>query len=372
MFGLEEVLANELKNLGAQDVIPLKRAVSFSGNQAMMYAANLHLRTALSILKPIAEFNATDPDLLYRKARDTNWSEHLHLDQTFSVSSAVNSKHFTHSKYVALKVKDAIVDQFRENGGKRPSVDTNEPDIKINVHIQEDACTLSLDSSGAPLFKRGYRKERQQAPLNEVLAAGMILLSGWDGSTDLIDPMCGSGTIPIEAAMIANNIPAGICRKHFGFQNWPDYNVDLYKSIQDRVNEKYAHANANINIYGYDISDEAIANANANLLNIPINNHVSFEQSSFEDLMPKNNGGILIINPPYGERLSEEDMIEFYKMIGDTLKQKYSGFDAWIISSNIHALKLIGLKASEKIRLFNGALECSYRKFEMYKGKKES
>ena len=230
-MGLEPVLAKELTQLGANDIQIGRRMVSFSGNKELMYRANFQLRTAIRILKPIKHFKAKSADDVYDEVKKIDWSQYLSLDKTFAVDSVVFSDEFRHSKFVAYKVKDAIVDQFRETQGKRPNISVANPDIRLNMHIAEYDCTLSLDSSGESLHRRGYRQESVEAPLNEVLAAGMILMTGWQGDTDFIDPMCGSGTLPIEAALIAHNMAPGLFRKEYAFEKWPDFDKDLFDDI---------------------------------------------------------------------------------------------------------------------------------------------
>ncbi len=367
--GLEQVLAEELQSLGAKNVDMLKRAVSFTGDQAMLYKANLCLRTALKILMPIHTFQAIDENALYKGIQEIEWNTILSHQNTFVVESVVNSTYFNHSHYVALKVKDAIVDQIRDKTDKRPSVDVKKPDFKINIHINRDQCTLSLDSSGETLNKRGYRTNAPKAPLNETLAAGLILLSDWDQKSNFYDPMCGSGTIPIEAAMIAHSIPSNINRRSFGFQKWKDYDETLWKKTKEIALSEVK--NTNIIISGSDVSSQVIEAAQDNLSTIPqLYRKVMFYKKDFFQSDNANNS-FVIMNPPYGERLQEEDIDAFYKSIGDHLKQNYHDTTAWILSSNITALKKVGLKPSRRFQLYNGALECKFHKFELYTGTKD-
>ena len=320
LFGLEDILANELKALGAENINILHRAVSFSGDKKLMYEVNLMSRTALRILKRVFSFKANTDAELYKKVQEVYWDKYFDADHTIAVDSSVSSEFFTHSQFVSQRVKDAIVDQFRSKTGKRPSVDLENPNFRINIHIFNDICTLSLDSSGESLHKRGYRLQMSEAPLSEVLAAGMILLSGWDGKTTFIDPMCGSGTILIEAALFASKIPPGIFRENFGFMNWRDYDPVLWKKIVDDSKE-------NISVFtgiitGADISENAIDAAKKNIKNAEFENEIKLQISSFEKFDPPKEEGIVIMNPPYGERLKQDDIISFYKMIGNTLKQK--------------------------------------------------
>lgn len=370
MFGLESVLAEELTDLGAQDVQEGVRSVSFSGDLGFMYKANLNLRTAIRILKPILKFKATSEDELYNGIKRIKWEKHVKVDGTFSISSSVNSDFFTtNSHYISLKSKDAIADYFRDKYNKRPNVDTKYPDLKVNIHIQRDLCTVSLDSSGDSLHKRGYRSSTNIAPINEVLAAGMVLLSGYRGDTNFIDPMCGSGTILIEATMIANKIPANINRKHFSFENWSDFDEDLFYTIQDSLLKKIE--SSHFKIMGFDKAPSAIVKAKENIKNANLEefigvHHVNFFNSVKEVFGPTT----IIFNPPYGERLSV-DVNEFYKNIGDTLKNGYPGSTVWLITSDFDALKSVGLRTSKRIDLRNGDLNCKFVRYDMYEGSKK-
>ena len=368
--GLEEVLYNELITIGATSVRKGIRMVEFEGDKEMMYRANFYLRTALRILKPIANFKAQDEDELYQAVKKTDWSSFFDVKSTFAVDSVVNSKYFSHSKYVALKVKDAIVDQFRDKFGKRPYVETDDPDVRLSVHITNDLCTISLDSSGESLHKRGYRIKATKAPLNEVLAAGMILLSGWDGKSVFIDPMCGSGTILIEAAMIAHNIPPGIYRNRFAFENWNDFDDDLLQKIYD---EESQNENIDIQILGYDVSEVAIRIAEENCKNAGLHRMISLQVKDIEQLVPENTPkGVVVTNPPYGERLVKDEIEVFYKMMGDQFKNNFANFTVWLLSSNMQAIKNIGLHPEQKLTLYNGPLECKFLKYSIYQGSKKS
>lgn len=369
--GLEGVLAKELKDLGAEEVTILKRAVSFTGDKKMMYKANFNLRTALRILKPVFSFQASDNDQLYKAIYDFDWSQYIKLGHTIAIDAVVNSKYFNNSQYVELKVKDAIVDQFRERIGKRPSVDLENPSIRINIHISEDNCDVLLDSSGDSLHKRGYRVSTDIAPLNEVLAAGMIMLSGWEGKTDFVDPMCGSGTLLIEAALIAMGIPPGIYRKRFGFENWLDFDPDLFCDVTE---DDSSSKDFNCEIVGSDISSKAIQIARTNLRNASLHNKVKLNVCSFEETSGAafQHKGLLVTNPPYGERMRKTNIFSFYKAVGDHLKKEYTGFDAWVISSNFDALKYFGLHPDKTYTLYNGALECKFQRFLLYAGSRKS
>ncbi len=371
MHGLEPILARELRNLGAMHVKEGVRNVTFEGDTGFMYKANMALRTAIRILKPYKTFKVNDEHDLYRQIKRINWEDFLSIDKTFSINSTVSSDNFTHSHYVSLKTKDAIADYFREKYDKRPSVDLDHPDLAINIHIQKDTCTVSFDSSGESLHKRGYRASTNIAPINEVLAAGLVLLSGYDGTQHLIDPMCGSGTILIEAAMIAVNIPPNLKRSEFAFEHWDDFDADLFDKIQDSLVSKIRETDAKI--IGFDKAPSAIRKAQENIENIDLADFISIEnQDFFKSENPVEGKTIVLFNPPYGERL-EVDIPVFYGKIGDTLKQSYEGVDAWLITSDFqHGLKKVGLRTSRKIQLYNGALECRFVKYEMYRGSKKT
>jgi putative N6-adenine-specific DNA methylase len=363
--GLEDVLAEELVNIGATNVEKQNRAVLFDGDKAMMYRANYHLRTAITILKPIAEFVANNEDELYKEIGRINWGHYMEVEETLSVNAVTFSKIFVHSKFVSLKIKDAIVDQFRRRTGKRPDVDTVTPDLKIHIHITENQCKLLLDSSGDPLFKRGYRIKTIKAPINEVLAAGMIKLSGWKEDCDFYDPMCGSGTILIEAAMIAYGIAPGTFRAKFGFEKWKDFDADLFGEISE---ETFGDSNFTHKIYGSDISPVAIKVAEENIEKAFLSKKISVSPKNFFDLNPTDKSGFMVTNPPYGERLQPDDLKLFYQKIGDKLKADFTGFTSWIIGSNADVMKFLGLKPEKKIKLFNGPLECTFRKYSVYEG----
>lgn len=369
MAGLEEVLAIELKNIGAENIQILSRAVSFNGDNNIMYKANFLCRTALRILKPIAVFEAKNEDELYVEVGKINWKQFMSDDETLSVDTVLNNSDFTNSVFVSQKVKDAIVDQFRRRTGRRPSVDLNNPKLRLNVHIFETTCTLSADSSGQSLHKRGYRKITPPAPINEVLAAGLILLSGWDRNSNFVDPMCGSGTIVTEAAMMALNIPPGYYRKNFAFENWNDFDEELWNNIKKE-------AAANINefegeIIGSDISNEAVVMARENIKSAGLHKDIKIIHKSVDEFQPPIGGGVSVINPPYGERLGIKNITELYRSMGDAFKKFYASYDVWVISSDIKTIKLIGLHPSKKIKLFNGPLECRFMKFSIYEGSKK-
>ncbi len=362
--GLEPVLANELMALGAESVTPERRAVSFYGDKNMLYKANFLLRTALKVLMPIAQFKVNRNEDLYNQAKKIPWSEYMTVGTSFSIDSTMQSELFANSMYVSLKVKDAIADYFRETSGKRPSVHPEDPDIRIHVYLMGDYCEISLDSSGESLHKRGYRVGQGEAPVNEVLAAGMILLAGWQGESDFLDPMCGSGTLLIEAAMIAKGIPAGIYRKSFGFERWIDFDEQLFSDIYNGEYER----DSSVRIVGSDISAQSCNMARLNIKNAGLSKFIEVDTKDFMELVPPFEKGIVVTNPPYGERLITKSIANLYKLVGDVLKQKYAGYTAWIISSSEEGFKNIGLKPSRKIQLYNGALPCSFRSFELFAG----
>lgn len=368
--GLEKVLAAELEKLGASEVAPLKRAVSFKGDKKLLYAANLHLRTALSVLVPIDTFKAETTDQLYEEAMKIDWSGLFGDHQTFYISHSISSPLFTHSQFAALKLKDAICDQFRAAGGKRPTVDTEKPDIRINLHIFAHNVTISLDSSGEPLFKRGYRQKQATAPLNEVLAAGIVQLTGWDLQSNFIDPMCGSGTIAIEAAMLALNIAPGLLRHEYAFMNWKNYDAVLWRELQDEA-KRMKRKDFDVKIIGTDVDSNVIQIANRNASFIRSNN-LRFATRDFFDFELPEGKNVIVFNPPYGMRLETDNIHEFYKQIGATLKHKYTGCEVWIIAPATELLFEIGLKSSAKYTLFNGPLECKLQKFELYAGSKKT
>lgn len=367
-FGLEDVLVEELKEIGAENIKKGNRVVTFEGDKRLMYKANLWLRTGLKVLKPVKSFRAESEEELYQQIKRMNWAEYMDNDMTFAIDSTVKSSVFRHSKYAALKVKDAIADYFRSKTGKRPSVSVENPDLRIHIHIADKQCILSLDSSGDSLHKRGYRKARQEAPLNEILAAALIKLSGWKCNTNFLDPMCGSGTILIEAGLIAFNIAPGL-KRSFGFQNWKDYDETLWTSLLGEALTK--KRDFNHKILGSDLSEDAIEVAADNIENAGLEDDIRIRKVSVLDrTRPDGDAGIIVMNPPYGERIGERVEL-LYKMIGSKLKSDFEGYDVWIISSNKDALKQVGLQTSRKMTVYNGGLECKFQKYEMYRGSKK-
>ncbi|MDK7675159.1 THUMP domain-containing protein [Weeksella virosa] len=367
-FGFEEVLAQEIKSIGGRDVQIRNRMVEFYGDLGFLYKANYSLRTALRILKPIMNFSVKNDDQLYQRLLKFHWENYLQVDQTFVINATVNSDYFRHSHYAALKVKDAIADRFTNKYGKRPSVDRYNADIRFNLHISHDKVTLSLDSSGESLHKRGYRTETGPAPINEVLAAGLLKIAGWDGKGNFLDPMCGSGTMLIEAAMVASEIPAQLHRKHFAFQNWKDYDETLFTSIRNsRINRIKPF---DYKIVGYDNSPMMVKIAEQNIISADLVDLIEVKHQDFftsrKELFPV----LLVFNPPYDERIENDNQI-FYKQIGDQLKKFYPNTLAWFITSDLEAKKYVGLRPSKKYKIFNGKLECDFLQYEMYEGSKK-
>lgn len=365
-LGLEEVLASELVALGARNIQIERRAVSFSGNTELLYKANLCCRCASRILKPIAGFEANSPDQLYRKAKKIAWEDLLTTEQSFAIDATVYSEHFNHSKFAAYRLKDAIADRFNEKYGKRPSVHIEAPDIRINLHISQQHCTLSLDSSGSSLHKRGYRTGQGEAPLNEALAAGMLLMAGWQGQTDFVDPMCGSGTLLIEAALIALNIPPGIFRNEFAFEKWKDFDKELFEQLYNDDSQERSFSGK---IYGSDVSGTVLKTALRNIKSAGLDRYIQLSKASVEDLEAPTENCLIVTNPPYGERIVPEDLFGLYASLGSLFKHRFAGSTAWVISSHKECLAQIGLKPSRKIRLMNGALDCSYNRYDLFAGK---
>ena len=367
--GLEEVLAQELIELGANDVQLERRAVSFRGDKALLYRANLCLRTAIRVLVPIATFKAKDTDALYEQVKALDWSRFMTADNTFAIDATVYSESFRNSRFVTYRVKDAIADYWIETAHKRPNVSTQTPDLFINVHVANEQVTVSLDSSGESLHKRGYRVATTEAPINEALAAGMLLLAGWKGQSDFYDPMCGSGTLLIEAALIARNIAPGVFRSSFAFEKWRDFDAELWNDIynDDSAEQDFTH-----HIYGSDASFYAIQQATKNVKSAGVAKDIDLKQIRMEEIKDvRAESALVMMNPPYGERLhSNKEMEDLYGAIGTALKHQFTGATAWIISSNVEAMKCIGLKPSKKFRLLNGELDCQFNKYELFQGKR--
>jgi putative N6-adenine-specific DNA methylase len=369
LAGLEDVLAEELIALGADNLEIGLRMVSFDGNRELLYKANICCRTALRILKPIHTFKARNADEIYAEMKRFDWTPYLDVKKTFAIDSVVFSEIFSHSKFVTYRVKDGIVDFFTKKFGARPSISTTNPDLLLNIHIAHDRCTLSLDSSGESLHKRGYREGQGDAPLSEALAAGMLLKAGWKGETDFIDPFCGSGTLLIEAALIARNIPPGVYRSHFAFEKWPDFDRELFEELynDDSAEREFTHK-----IYGSDISPKAIAITANNVKSAGLSSDIELSVKSIAqyDKAPVP-AGMLVTNPPYGERLKPDDIFALYEIIGERLKHVFTGYTAWVLSSKKEYFHKIGLKPSKKIQLVNGALECEFRRYDIFDGKRD-
>ena len=363
--GLEGVLADELLQIGANNIEIQRRAVQFTGDKSLMYKANLWLRTASRVLKPIATFRAVNADEVYEQIKQIDWERYLSFDKSIAIDSTVYSDTFKNSRYMTYRVKDAIVDFFIERYDKRPSVRIDNPDLYINVHIAQTTVTVSLDSSGESLHKRGWRAAQTEAPINEALAAGMLLMTGWHGETDLVDPMCGSGTFLIEAAMIALNIPPGIYRDKFAFERWNDFDAELFETLynDDSDAREFTH-----HIYGSDNSFYAIKVAEKNVKNAGLQRYIQLKQVAIQELHPREERALVIANPPYGERLEPRDIFRLYDEIGTALKYKFVGSTAWVISSNKEALKHIALKPSKRIPLLNGDLDCLFVRYDLFSG----
>ncbi len=368
LHGLEEILAEEIRELGGADAIRVeKRAVSCEGDKTFLYKSNLHLRTAMKVLVPLYSFEANNEDELYAAVKKFDWGNYIHLDQTFAIDNTIRSTIFRHSKYVALKTKDAIADQFMAKLGKRPNIDIQSPDIQLDIHCLENQFTISIDSSGDTLNRRGYRVTGHAAPLNEVLAAGMIKLSNWNPAKPLIDPMCGTGTILIEATMMALNMAPQLNRSHFSFMNWEDYDDELWKSLKDEAQGKVDYKKE-LSIKGGDNNKRILEDTQETIDKLGFSKYITLKHTTLEKHIPEVKDGVVIMNPPYGERLESADINAFYKEISDAFKKNFQGFEVWVLSSNMEALKHLRLKPSRKIVLFNGPLECRFQKYELYAG----
>ncbi len=367
--GLEEVLASELRSLGAHDVQPLKRAAAFTGDMAMLYKTNIWSRSALSILKPIHDFQFETQQEFYDKMREFSWDDYFSVDKKIAISTVAIQSVFTNTHFLALRSKDAIVDFFREKANARPDVDVENPDIKINVYVFKNTCSVSLDSSGMPLFKRGYRKQAGPAPLNEVLAAGLIMLSGWDKKQAFYDPMCGSGTFSIEAAMMALNMAPATFRKDYSFTHWQNHDEKLWQNM--RIEARESEKKDLTHIEASDVSNKSMALARQNIMEAGLLGRIRLEKKDFFLSKPSQNRGHLLLNPPYGIRLQSENIQEFYQKIGATFKHNYPGFEAWIISPDKNLTHKIGLKPTAKHYVFNGQLDCTFLGYKIYAGSKK-
>ena len=365
--GLEEVLATELVGLGANNIEIHKRAVSFTGNKALMYKANMHLRTASRVLKPILTFKASTADEIYEEVKKVNWADYMTVDSTFAIDATVFSDEFLHSKFVSYRVKDAIVDWFRERTENRPSVRLDNPGLMFNIHISQKQCTLSLDSSGDSLHKRGYRISQNEAPLNEALAAGMLLMAGWNGQTNFIDPMCGSGTLLIEAGLIALNIAPGVYRSSFAFEKWSDFDKELFDEV---YNDDSMERPFDFKIYGSDISARAIQISEQNVKSAGLGKYIELQRKPIAEFEAPVENCLMVTNPPYGERITSDDLYGLYASLGTTMKYKFTGNSCWVISSHEECLDKIGMKPTERIKLLNGTLDCWFNHYEIFAGKR--
>ncbi|MFZ9029365.1 MAG: THUMP domain-containing class I SAM-dependent RNA methyltransferase [Crocinitomicaceae bacterium] len=368
-FGLEEVLKSELEEMGYSDVVVLNRAVQVKGELSDVYKLNFHLRCAISVLVEVKQFKIRKEEDLYTECLKIKWDELFTVDKTFAVKGAVFSDVFRHSQYPFLLVKDAIVDTFRKHTDERPNVNVKKPQVLFDLYVNQNVCTISMNTSGAPLFQRGYREATGLAPLNEVVAAGLLRMSGWDKKSQLIDPFCGSGTILIEAALMACDLPPQLERHHFAFKNFKNYDAELWNAIRDAADTRVRELPCEIK--GWDISDEMVLKSRRNLRGLPIGRFVKVMQGDFKDVQGSEEGGMVVTNPPYGERMGEE-IIEMYEEIGTWMKHSMTGYTCWILSSNMEAFKSVGLKPSQKVKVYNGDLECSFRKYELYSGSKKN
>ncbi len=370
LSGFENILAEELRSFGARDVKIGRRAVTFQGDLGFMYKVNFRSRFALRVLKPIKSFVAINEDAYYARIRSFAWEKLILPDQTIAIRVALNSQTFRHSHFMALKAKDAIADRMRDKTGDRPNVDTNEPDIPIHIYIEKELVTISLDSSGDSLHKRGYRQITGQAPLNEVLAAGIVELSEWDTTTPFYDGMCGSGTLAIEAAIKGLTMPPGIFRNQgYAFENWADFDPVLYETIVESSLARMS--DMKLNIYASDVSSNVISKAKKNVYNAELDDEIEVSHCDFMDLRPTENRGTLILNPPYGERMDKEDIDLLYQNLGDAFKQNWKGYSCFVFSGNLGALKKVGLRSTSKKELFNGSIDCRLARFDVYEGSKK-
>ncbi len=368
-FGLEELLETEVKKLGGKNVKAFKRGVSFTGDLGFLYKANLCLRTAIKIIIPIKNFTANNNDDFYKGIHSIEWESFIHYNESFKIECVVNSPHFDHSLFMAQKAKDAIVDRFRNRYGKRPSVDLIFPTLRIYIHVFKDEIGVHIDSSGELLYKRGYRTDTNKAPINEILAAGLVMLSNWQPHQFLIDGMCGSATIAIEAALWANQIPPGIFRKEFAFMKWKNFDASLFDLITESSLNKIKEQE--LSVLANDIYEPTLKKARVNIKNAKLEDVIKTNHKSFFDLIPEKKSGVIILNPPYGERISKKEIASFYKQIGDKLKKDFTNYTCWIITGSLEGYKNIGLKPSKKITLYNGSIECRYLRYDLYEGSKK-
>lgn len=370
LYGFEDILQDELKELGYDKTEKLNRAVQVKGDWEDVYRLNYRCRLAISVLVEVASFYIQKEKDLYDEAKKIDWTSFFEMEKTFAVKGAVFSNLFTHTQYPFLLVKDAIADVFREKFDARPNVNIKAPQVMFDVYIKEKSVTVSLNTSGIPLFQRGYRQEVGEAPMNEVLAAGLLRLANWDKKSPLIDPMCGSGTLAIEAALLAADIPSMVERQHYAFKNFKSFDPEAWEKVQNEVNRR--PVDLGFKIFASDIDAGMLQKAKRNSRMAPIGNMISFTLKDVFELEPPSEKGLLICNPPYGERMGEdEDISELYQKLGDAFKNSFVGYDCWVISSNMDAIKSVGLKASKKVKVFNGNLECSFREFKVFEGSKK-
>jgi len=364
--GIEPVLAGELRDLEAGSVEEGRGGVHFSGAQTLLYRANLWLRTAIRVLAPILEARVESPDELYDAVRTVDWTRYLTPQHTLAVDCNVRDSRITHSKYAALKTKDAICDQFNERLGCRPSVDVEQPMVGLNLHIYRDQAVLSLDSSVASLHKRGYRPILTRAPLNEALAAALILLSGWRGATAFADPLCGSGTLPIEAAWIATRRPPGLTRRRFGFQGWLDFDVNLWLELRDQA-RRGVRKELPAPIVASDVRRDAIMFSRNNAKAAGVGHLLSFETKDVRDFVPPAGApGTIICNPPYGERMGEaSDLKGLYRTLGEVFRQRCAGWRVFVFAGNAQLARAIGLSPVEQMPLFNGKIPCRLLRYDL-------
>ncbi len=369
-FGLEEVLKEELEELGYSDIKILNRAVQVQGTWRDVYFLNLNIRCAITVLVEIESFFVRSEEDLFKKASKIDWTKYFDIDKTFAVKGAVFSDIFNHTQYPFLLVKDAIVDTFREKYKERPDVNVKAPQVLFDVYINDKNVTISLNTSGVPLFQRGYRQTAGEAPLNEVVAASLIRMSGWDRKSNFIDPFCGSGTLLIEAGMLAANIPSNIERQHYAFKNFLNYNPSVWNEVYEEANSKCSSLPCNI--VGYDIEPDMIMKAKRNLRGVAVGRFINAEISSFQEIKNIEDApGVMVTNPPYGERIGD-NIEEMYSELGDFMKGSMKGYVCWVISASEEGFKSIGLRPERRIKLYNGDLECSFRKFSIYEGSKRA
>lgn len=364
--GLEEIAAKELEKLGAVDIHSDFTGVHFRGNQALLYKINLWSRIIFRVLMPIADVKSYNAEQLYQNVYNFNWEDYLQIDDTFAIICTGSNKNLNHTHFTALQIKNAIVDRQRKQTGKRSNIDTENPNILINAHIEDTRCTLSLDSSGESLHRRGYRPAMGIAPLKETLASALLELAEWQPSLPFLDPLCGSGTLPIEAALKGLNIAPGLYRKKFGFQRWKDFDAELWEELLTEAKTSQL-SQLPAPIFGSDRDFDILQQARINTKYCHLEKHIQLIQKDLFQIEAPANNGIIICNPPYGKRLGEvEELGEFYKLLGDVFKQRFKGWTAYVLTGNKELAKRIGLKASRRIPVHNGSIPCTLLKYELY------